>query len=53
MTTVTEGLIKIGKTHDFDSRMNYLEKNGYNNITGLKRQFAIEVEDYNLKETNY
>ena len=50
MTTVTEGLIKIGKTQDFDSRMNYLEKNGYNNITGLKRQFAIEVNDYDLKE---
>ena len=50
MTTVTDGLIKIGKTLDFNNRMSILEKNGYNNITGLKRQFAIEVEDYDLKE---
>ncbi len=50
MSTVVDGLIKIGKTDNFENRMNILEKNGYRNITGLKRQFAIEVEDYDEKE---
>ncbi len=50
MSTAVEGLIKIGKTQDFENRMRLLEKNGYNNITGLKRQFAIEVENYDDKE---
>lgn len=50
MSTVVEGLIKIGKTEDFDKRMRILERNGYFNITGLKREFAIEVEDYSEKE---
>ncbi len=30
--------------------MNYLESNGYSNVTGLKRQYAIEVEDFDEKE---
>ena len=30
--------------------MNYLEKNGYHNVTGLKRAFAIEVDNYDEKE---
>lgn len=50
MTTVVDGLVKIGKTEDFDKRMRFLEKNGYCNITGLKREFAIEVEDFSEKE---
>lgn len=52
MTTVVPGLIKIGKTglNNFDSRMFTLERNGYANITGLKRYFAIEVDDYDEKE---
>lgn len=52
MTTVVPGLIKIGKTglNNFDSRMSTLERNGYANITGLKRYFAIEVDDYDEKE---
>ena len=50
MSTVVDGLIKIGKTNDFENRMRLLEKNGYYNIVGLKRQFAIEVEDYDEKE---
>ena len=52
MTTVVPGLIKIGKTKSdsFDSRMYNLERNGYCNVTGLKREFAIEVEDYERKE---
>lgn len=53
MTTVVPGLIKIGKTglNNFESRMYSLERNGYSNVVGLKRKFAIEVEDYNEKET--
>lgn len=52
MSTVVEGLIKIGKTETnrFNDRMYVLEHNGYNNVTGLKRKFAIEVEDYDKKE---
>ena len=50
MSTVVDGLIKIGKTNDFENRMRLLENNGYYNIVGLKRQFAIEVEDYDEKE---
>ena len=52
MTTVVPGLIKIGKTgkENFESRMYNLERNGYSNVTGLKRKFAIEVEDYDEKE---
>ncbi len=53
MTTVVSGLIKIGKcgTDKFESRMYNLERNGYSNVTGLKRHFAIEVDDYDEKET--
>ena len=52
MTTVVDGLIKIGKTgsSNFESRMYNLERNGYANVTGLKRRFAIEVEGYDEKE---
>lgn len=52
MTTVVPGLIKIGKTgsDNFDSRMYNLERNGYSNVVGLKRYFAIEVDDYDEKE---
>lgn len=52
MTTVVPGLIKIGKTgsDNFESRMYHLERNGYSNVAGLKRKFAIEVEDYAEKE---
>ncbi len=53
MTTVVPGLIKIGKTtaDNFESRMYNLERNGYSNVVGLKRYFAIEVDDYDEKET--
>ncbi len=53
MTTVVPGLIKIGKTgtNNFDQRMYILEQNGYKNVAGLKRNFAIEVEDYDEKES--
>ncbi|MGX8692497.1 MAG: DUF4357 domain-containing protein [Clostridia bacterium] len=52
METVVPGLIKIGKTglDGFESRMYGLERNGYNNVVGLRRRFAIEVEDYDEKE---
>ena len=53
MTTVVPGLIKIGKTgtDQFEKRMYNLEQNGYKNVVGLKRNFAIEVEDYDEKES--
>lgn len=52
MSTVVPGLIKIGKTglNNFQARMYNLERNGYSNVVGMKREFAIEVEDYDEKE---
>ena len=52
MTTIVPGLVKIGKTgsDSFEKRMYNLERNGYVNVVGLKRRFAIEVEDYDEKE---
>lgn len=52
MSTIVPGLIKIGKTgiNSFEQRMYSLEHNGYSNVTGLSREFAIEVDDYDEKE---
>lgn len=52
MSTVVNGLVKIGKTGSdtFEKRMYHLEHNGYCNVVGLKREFAIEVDDYEDKE---
>lgn len=52
MTTIVPGLVKIGKTgkDNFEQRMYSLERNGYAQVVGLKRRFAIEVEDYDEKE---
>lgn len=52
MSTAVVGLVKIGKTGigNYAERMRFLEGNGYANVTGLKREFAIEVEDYDAKE---
>ncbi len=52
MTTAVNGLIKIGKTgvNNYEERMRTLETNGYYNVVGLKRFFAIEVADYGEKE---
>jgi len=53
MTTAVPGLIKIGKTgsETFEQRMYNLEHNGYRNVTAMKRTFAIQVDDYDEKET--
>ena len=52
MTTIVPGLVKIGKTgvDNYEQRMYSLERNGYVNVVGLKRRFAIEVDDYDEKE---
>ena len=52
MTTAVSGLIKIGQTGtgNYQERMRNLEANGYYNVSGLKRFFAMELEDYNDKE---
>ena len=52
MSTAVNGLVKIGqtKTEQYNERMRFLESNGYRNITGLKREFAIEVQGYKSKE---
>jgi hypothetical protein len=52
MTTAVSGLIKIGQTgtDNFQERMRNLEANGYYNISGLKRFFAMELNDYAHKE---
>jgi len=52
MTTAVSGLIKIGQTGigNYQERMRFLEANGYYNVSGLKRFFAIELEDYTDKE---
>jgi len=52
MTTAVSGLIKIGQTgnNNYQERMRNLEANGYYNVVGLRRFFAIELEDYEDKE---
>lgn len=52
MSTAVNGLVKIGqtKTEQYNERMRFLESNGYRNVTGLKREFAIEVQGYKSKE---
>lgn len=52
MSTVVPGLIKIGKTglNNFQARMYSLERDDYSNVVGMRRKFAIEVEDYDEKE---
>lgn len=53
MTTAVSGLVKIGKTGtvNYRERMRFLEANGYYNVAGLRRFFAIELEDYDDKES--
>jgi hypothetical protein len=52
MTTAVSGLIKIGQTGtgNYQERMRFLEANGYYNVSGLKRFFAFELDDYAEKE---
>lgn len=52
MTTAVTGLVKIGQTGsaNYQERMRGLEANGYYNVPGLKRAFAIELDDYQEKE---
>jgi len=52
MTTAVSGLIKIGQTgtQNYSERMRFLEANGYSNVSGLKRFFAIELDEYVDKE---
>lgn len=49
-TTSVEGLIKIGRTDNFNNRMSILEQNGYWNVSGLRRFYAVRVDDYIEKE---
>lgn len=53
MTTAVPGLIKIGKTNtaNYEDRMYGLEHNGYRNVTALQRAFAIEVDNFDEKES--
>ncbi|MFZ2544945.1 MAG: GIY-YIG nuclease family protein [Candidatus Saccharimonadales bacterium] len=53
MTTAVSGLVKIGKTgtNNYAERMRFLEANGYYNVAGLRRYFAIELDDYDDKES--
>ena len=48
MSSSIAGVIKIGKTEtiNFKNRMDQLQRNGHRNINSLKREFAIEVNDY-------
>lgn len=52
MKSVINGVYKIGisRLDQFESRMYNLEKNGYDNIVGLKRVIAIKTENYEAKE---
>lgn len=52
MTTVMRNLIKIGITQEkqYKERMRYLEENGYRQINGLQKFFAMKVSDYKAKE---
>jgi hypothetical protein len=53
MSTAVSGLVKIGKTgtKNYPERMRFLEANGYYNVSGLRRYFAIELDDYDEKES--
>lgn len=53
MSTAVSGLVKIGKTGtgNYSERMRFLEANGYYNVAGLRRYFAIELDDYDEKES--
>lgn len=46
MTSSIDGLIKIGKSKDWNRRcQSELESNGYKNANGLKTYFVVETDD--------
>lgn len=53
MLTAVSGLVKIGKTGtiNYPERMRALDANGYYNVAGLRRFFAIELQDFDDKES--
>lgn len=52
MSSSIPGVVKIGmtQTSQYNQRMKKLEDDGYKNMTGFRREFAIEVKDYEKKE---
>lgn len=46
----SQGVVKIGKTTNFENRMREIESNGYRHFY-LKRHYAVEVENVDAKET--
>ena len=52
MSSSIPGVVKIGMTQTslYNQRMKKLEDDGYKNMTGFRREFAIEVKDYEKKE---
>ena len=50
MITSVDGLIKIGKTQQYENRMTILEQNRHWNVSGLHRFYAVEVNYYEEKE---
>lgn len=50
MTTDVSFVIKIGKAQRYGALMRELGTDGYYNVAGFKRFFAIELEDYSDKE---
>lgn len=46
MTSAMPNMVKIGKTSidNFEMRMYSLERNGYANLSGMRRKFAIVVD---------
>ena len=51
MVTFVPGFVKIGKTgtDNFDTRMRTLEKHGYANVTGLKKNLLLKLMNMMIK----
>lgn len=45
MTSVVDGIIKIGRSENWKNRCAGLEENGYKNMNGLKTYFVIKVDN--------
>lgn len=52
-TTFYKNLVKIGSTTEdnFNKRMWYLEQNGYKEVVGIRRAFAIKIDNADELET--